>query len=608
MAASLIIPLAQPGALFPDARAKLPALSPDSPLPAPEGPPMIQVLDRADGELAGNLGVPELSAFAAGLRATGTPTRPPGATSKSASTVPPPIPAAPDGGAPRGRKWRRLGRKHRPRTPAPPRPDRRGGGMIAAVLATAGLGVTLAVAAAAAGYLTFPHAALFSRVHGTALTALVPAGALAAIIAAVAAWRTARRQLEGRKSADVLTVLAATVAMIVSATGMWAFFERYVPTVPVLIRIPIFAFLEIATLSSALRSRDNMREEIRRAAEESREPSCGLDIDGLAMWGLTGISAFLASLASTTIAEALFRLAPPLVAAWLWERALVSERRRRTGRRKQEQSTWRISPQRILVRLGLLDPAGKTTGEAAAQRRITILALAAEQAAALEAAGIGPDDKRRARADRKLRAALRKAVDEADLATSRERQMALVAQLRILRAPQDLVTLDTESPWAQLAGPRRERREERREERRRDDERREDKAREERKDDQRQDGGTLGQLADTLSQALRQQDADQVHDLLADRDDYVALVRWLGRNGKFGAKRLMAVAAMYAVPGTMASPAKGTAWVAGIVPGKPGNVDKAEIRRLRELIEPVWTARNYPGPAAVGGGKDDTEE
>jgi hypothetical protein len=390
---------------------------------------------------------------------------------------------------------------------------------------------------------------------------------------------------------------------------MWAFFAAYVPTIPELLRIPIFAFLEIATLAEALRARDNMRaraaEAARRAAAgEQAADDSGLDIDHLAMWALTGTNAFLASLASTTIAEALFRLAPPLVAALLWDRALVSERRR-IRPPQGDKTTWRISPQRILVRIGVLDPVGKTTGEAAAQRRITILALAAEQAAALEAAGIGAGDKRRDRADRQLRTALRKAVDEAGLATSRERQMALVAQLRILRAPQDLVTLETESPWAQLAGPRRERREERR----RDDDRREDKDREERKDDQRQDGNApLGELADALSQALRQQDADQVHDLLAGRDDYAALVHWLGRNGKFGAKRLMAVAAMYAAPGTMASPAKGTAWVAGIVPGKPGEVDKAEIRRLRELIEPVWTARNYPGPAAVGGGKDNTQE
>jgi len=35
------------------------------------------------------------------------------------------------------------------------------------------------------------------------------------------------------------------------------------------------------------------------------------------MWVATGTSAFLASLASSSVAEALFRLVPPLVAAWV---------------------------------------------------------------------------------------------------------------------------------------------------------------------------------------------------------------------------------------------------------------------------------------------------
>src|SRR5262249_47680306 len=148
---------------------------------------------------------------------------------------------------------------------------------------------------------------------------------------------------------------------------------------------------------------------------------------------------------------------------------------------KRKKSTWRISPERLLVRFGVIDPAGKTTDEVAAQRRITILALAAEQASALDAAGHKPGDKRRDRADRKLRAALRKAVDAADLATNRDRQVALVAQLRILRAPQDLVTLDTESPWGQLV-PRRPVRD------RRPDDEREDR-RDDRREDRRQDSG-----------------------------------------------------------------------------------------------------------------------
>jgi hypothetical protein len=538
-----------------------------------------QTLDHPNGDLGGLDGAPESSLLADG--AMHLPLRPDSAGGPSAPPAGAGITAAHD---PDGR--RRLGRGRSRRVPDAPA---REGGFVRAVLTAAGLGLALAVVAAAAAYLTFPHAALFRQVHGTVLAGLVPAGALAATIAVVAAWRAARRLLEGRKSAEVLTVVAATVATVVAASGMWAFFAAYVPTIPVWVRIPIFAFLEVAVLSEAFRARDNMRD----------FGSSG--IDGLAMWALTATSAFLASLASTTPAEALFRLAPPLVAAWMWERALVAERRRRPERAHDgdKKITWRMSPQRLLVRLGWADPDGRTVGEAAAQRRITILALAAERCAALDAAGISAGSWRRDRADRRLRSALRQAVEHAGLADDPTLQMSLVRQIKILRAPQDLVTLDVDSPWAVLAGPRREPR---------DDRRRREERREERRNPGGGDDGDFGRQAAELAKALRQRDAGQVHHLLAGRDDYAELVRWLARNE--GPKRLMALAAMYAVPDTitMQSPAKAVAWVAGIVPGKPGEIDKTEIRRLRELVEPVWVALNYPGPAAAAGGENDNQE
>jgi len=466
-------------------------------------------------------------------------------------------------------------------------PRRRGGAVKAALIAV-GLVAALAVTAAAAAYLTFPHAAVFRRLPVAVPAGLAAGGALGAIIAAVAAWRVARQLLRGSKSANVLTVLAATVATLVSATGMWAFFAAYVPTIPVLVRIPIFAFLELATLAEALRARDNMRE----------FGSSG--IDGLAMWVATGTSAFLASLASSSIAEALFRLAPPLVAAWLWERALVTERRLRADRGKGEEITSRISAKRILVRLGLAEPAGQTLGEAAAQRRIMVLALAADAVAALDDAGVSPEDRAYRRGERRLRTALRQAVEQADLAGSRERQQELVAQLRILRSPRDLVTLDAESPWSELAGPPRKPRPPRRPRQDRQRDRRDDRER----DPDPGAGNALSQLAGSVAQAVRQQDVAAAHELLADRDDYAALVGWLGANPGWGVKRVMAAVALYAVPGAMTSPAQAATWIAEIVPGKPGQVEKKEIRVLRDLFAPEWTARNYPGPAAAGTGEE----
>jgi len=44
--------------------------------------------------------------------------------------------------------------------------------------------------------------------------------------------------------------------------------------------------------------------------------------------------------------------------------------------------------------------------------------------------------------------------------------------------------------------------------------------------------------------------------------------------------------------------------IASIVPGKPGAVDKKEIRLMRDLLAPEWTARNYPAPATAGAGEE----
>jgi hypothetical protein len=556
--------------------------------------------DRELGDLASVVSdVPEISAAAAGMRAAAS--RPAVAAPAAAAASPAetsPL-AGPEDSAPPAatvlEPSRRGRRQRRPKAPAQDRP-------VKTVLVTSVLVLALAVVAVAAGYLTFPHAAVFGRLQGHLALTLAPAAALGAIISAMAAWNAARRLLQGRKSADVLTVLAATVATVVSGTGMWAFFAAYVPTIPVLIRIPIFAFLELATLAEALRARDNMRQAAEHAARGDGEAS-GMDIDALAMWVLTSISAFLASLASTTIAEAIFRLAPPLVAAWLWERALVSERRR-IRPAQGDKTTWRISPQRILARIGLIDPAGKTIGETAALRRITELALAAENVSALDAAGIDPSDRRRVRADRHLRRALRLAVDQAELASNHARQRALVDQIRILRSPQDLVTLDAESPWAALAGGRRNQDQDQDDDqdRKQDDEQQDDDQDRKQDQDQRGSSTTLSELANAVTQAMRQGNGEQVHELLAARSDYAGLVHWAARNG--GTKRLMAAAALYAVDGAIASPTWGARWISQIVPGKQGEVDKAEFRRVRELIGPVWSARNYTGPAAAGGGKD----
>lgn len=516
-------------------------------------------------------------------------------------------------------------RETAPESAAPAARGRRGFGWYAkAVLIAAAMLVALAAVAAAAAFLTFPRAARIGHLSQRDIAWLVPVAALAATIVAAAAWRAAQRLFRNHPAEEIATVVGAIVATGTSATGMWAFFVTYVPTMPPALRVFFFAFLEIFTFAEALRARANMRE----------FESAG--VDGAAMWAGAAASAFLSSLASTTIAEALFRLFPPLAAAWLWERTLVTERRRtrQRGQRQKRQIQWRISPERVLVRMGWAEPTGRTLGDVAAQRRITQVALAAERAASLDAKDASPG--RRGRADRRLRTALRLAVEHADLATDQDRQQQLVSQLAALRGYQSLISVAPAAPWDLLAGDQQDR----------DggqdrgepgpagalpadfgalagdlvefmtafrDELRllvQNPARggaSDTEDDPppnpggvyddagKAPGKDCGDLVEALARSLRAADGPGIHALLSRRDDYPELARAAASSGK--PKRLLVLIGLYAT-GRLTSPAAVTQWVAGQVSGPAGQVDKNEVRQVRGIVESVWADAGYPAQLA----------
>ncbi|HEY9524857.1 MAG TPA: hypothetical protein VIR33_16590, partial [Thermopolyspora sp.] len=171
---------------------------------------------------------------------------------------------------------------------------------------------------------------------------------LLAVLALRVALRTAIRVVRdfatSRPSEDILTIVAASIATGVSAQGMWRF-SGDVLGFDGPLRLLLFAFIEVAVITSAVRARRNMRENY----------SAG--IDGIAVWALTSLSAVLSSMDARSPAEALFRLAAPLVAAWLWERGMAIERHRITGRSRIH---WRLTPERMLVRLGLAEVSDRT--------------------------------------------------------------------------------------------------------------------------------------------------------------------------------------------------------------------------------------------------------
>ncbi|GGL27908.1 hypothetical protein GCM10014719_31770 [Planomonospora parontospora subsp. antibiotica] len=244
------------------------------------------------------------------------------------------------------------------------------------------------------------------------------------------AARLFQRYVAPRPVEDVLTIVAASIATGVSAQGMWRF-SGDVLGFDGPLRLLLFAFIEVAVITSAVRARRNMRENF----------SAG--IDGVAVWALTCLTAVLSSMDARSVAEAVFRLAAPLVAAWLWERGMAIERHRISGRSRIH---WRLTPERMLVRIGLAEVSDRTASEVDAHRRLTRVALAAKKARALREAGAS---------DRKMRAALAKldremdrAVEHTGLAVDEARQEALLSQIGALYNTSALIDLSPPVPWA----------------------------------------------------------------------------------------------------------------------------------------------------------------
>jgi hypothetical protein len=280
----------------------------------------------------------------------------------------------------------------------------------------------------------------------TGLAALASGHPAAATVIAAAflaamfmAWRAARRitagvrsALRGHQAEDLLTVLAAGMATAVAANGMW----RFAGTVLHFSgaeRATLFAFLEVSVVTCAFRARRNMRSFGSAGAE------------GIAVWVLSGLSAVFSAIDARSGAEAVFRLAPPLVASWLWHRAMALEHRRSSGRVIH----WRLTAERVLVWLGVAEPSARAAGDVDAHRRITRLARAAKQLRELRAAGARP--RRQERARRRLDRAMEAAVEHAGLASDPARQDQMRDQIAALNAAGGLADLTAEAPWDRRA-------------------------------------------------------------------------------------------------------------------------------------------------------------
>jgi hypothetical protein len=243
------------------------------------------------------------------------------------------------------------------------------------------------------------------------------------------AWATLKTYLTNRPIEDVLTIVAASIATGVSATGMWRFAED-VLHLPFALRVLLFAFIEVAIITSAVRARRNMRENF----------SAG--IDGIAVWALTALTAVLSSMDARSLPEALFRLAAPLVAAWLWERGMAIERHRIRGTGR---INWRLTPERVMVWLGLAEVSDRTAGEVDAQRRRTRLSLAAKRARELRDSGASDRKQRAALA--KLDKAFEEAAEHIGLGRDKQMQELVRAEVAALYSAASLMDVTADSAW-----------------------------------------------------------------------------------------------------------------------------------------------------------------
>ncbi|MER6576670.1 hypothetical protein [Nonomuraea sp. NPDC001023] len=283
---------------------------------------------------------------------------------------------------------------------------------------------------------TFEEIAAFvaEKPFATAVIALLGlAGLVLAFLVLRMAWRAGSwlfaRYVAPRPVEDVLTVVAASIATGVSAQGMWRF-SGDVLGLDGPLRLLLFAFIEVAIITSAVRARRNMRENF----------SAG--IDGIAVWALTCLTAVLSSMDARSLPEAVFRLAAPLVAAWLWERGMAIERHRIRGTGR---INWRLTPERLLVRMGLAEVSDRTASEVDAHRRLTRVALAAKRAKALRDSGASERKMRGALA--RLDKAMDQAVEHTGLAVDQQRQEALLAQIAALYNTTALIDADPRVPW-----------------------------------------------------------------------------------------------------------------------------------------------------------------
>jgi len=215
-----------------------------------------------------------------------------------------------------------------------------------------------------------------------------------------------------RKVQNALTFLVYLLATVASADGMWTFFGAVLHMDYLPLRASVFSIFEAAVLVSALRAR--------QARLDDTESKGG--VDALAVWVFAALSGVFSASHETQLAARGVRLVLPLLAAYMFERSTSAEQgdaRQDQGKRRKRLAL-RLSPERILVALGLADPTDRNIETVNRDRIIARLAtLSVRQTMAT-------NSRDRTKAAKAFQAALEKANERYGLAVD----LKLMAQLR----------------------------------------------------------------------------------------------------------------------------------------------------------------------------------
>jgi hypothetical protein len=172
----------------------------------------------------------------------------------------------------------------------------------------------------------------------------------------------------GRGAQNALTAAVALIVTAASATGMWNYFGDVLHISNTWARAALFSVIELSLLVSALRARRH-RIDYGRAG-----------VDDAAVWVLAVLTGALAATDEHTPGAVAGRLALPLVAAWLFERAISAERSDSEDGKKDAEIHWRVTPERVAVWLRLADAQDRGVAEVDRARSLARLARIAYRA------------------------------------------------------------------------------------------------------------------------------------------------------------------------------------------------------------------------------------